>query len=93
MASLPKSASPTPVLGYSIEYTVATNKVVYATDDNSQPQKYESSGQLSDDDVGALCLEVVVKAIKAFKAGQDTFRLMITPAGKIYPDPGFHPPA
>jgi hypothetical protein len=91
MKTLPKTAKPTPVIGYTIEYTVTTNKVVYATDDNTSPRKYESSGQLSEDDVGDLCREVVEKAIAAFAATQPTFDLMITPSGKIYPDPPLHP--
>jgi len=91
MTNLPKSATATPVRAYTIEYTVTTNKVVYATNDNGNPQKYESAAQLSEDEVGDLCQEVVNKAIAAFKAGQETFSLMITLAGKIYPDPAFQP--
>jgi hypothetical protein len=91
MASLPKSSTAKPVRAYTIEFTVTTDKVVYATDDNGNPKKYESAAQLSEDEVGDLCREVVNKAIAAFNAGQETFGLMITPAGKIYPDPAFHP--
>jgi hypothetical protein len=89
MANLPKSATAKAVRAFTIEYTVTTNKVVYASD-NGNSKKYESAPQLSEDEVGDLCREVVNKAIAAFKAGQETFSLMITPAGKIYPDPAYH---
>ena len=91
MAKTPKSATPTSVIGYTIEYTVATNKVVHATDDNSIPKKYVHSPSLSVDELNGLCLEVVAKAINAYNIGQAKFDLLITPAGKIYPDPGFSP--
>ena len=91
MNGLPKTAKPTPVKSYSIEYTVTSNKVVYATDDNDKPQKFESAPSLSEDEVGDLCVETVLKAIRAFKAVQPTFNLMITPSGKIYLDPSFKP--
>jgi hypothetical protein len=87
MANLPKTAAPTAVIGYTIEYTIATNKVVYATNDNAHPKKYESSSLLSEDEVSLLCEETVTKANLAFAAGNPDFKLMITPAGKIYNSP------
>ena len=87
----PKTAALTSVISYSIEYTVRTSKIVQATDDNNVPKKFVHAPSLSVDDINDLCREVVEKAIEAYNHATPTFDLLITPAGKIYPDPAFPP--
>jgi hypothetical protein len=82
-------AKPTPVIGYTIEFTVATNKVVHATDNNTQPRKYNSSPTLTEDELVVLCREVVEKATVAYRNGQRTFILLIDERGYILRDRAF----
>lgn len=77
------AANPTPVIGYTIQFTVATAKIVHATDNNAQPNKYTSSPTLTEDDLVELCREVVQKAAEAYQNGQRTFDLLIDERGYI----------
>ena len=78
-----------PLIGYTTEFTVATNKVVHATDNNANPRKFTSSGSLSEDELVVLSVEAARKAAAAFKAGNRTFLLLIDDLGGIFPDPAF----
>jgi hypothetical protein len=82
-------ARPTPVIGYTIEFTVATNKVVHATDNNNRPNKFTSSPTLAEDELVELCREVVEKAAAAFQNTQRTFELQIDERGQIFRDRSF----
>jgi hypothetical protein len=86
------SAKPTPVIGYTIEFTVATAKIVHATDNNKQPNMYTSSPTLSEDELVELCREVVEKAAAAYQNTQRTFNLLIDERGYILRDKTFSLP-
>jgi hypothetical protein len=78
-------AKTTPVTSYTIEFNVASRvgKVVHATDDDNQPNKYTSSPSLSEDELVELCREVVGKAAAAYQHTQRTFDLLIDQRGYI----------